>query len=391
MQLRQRKILFLIVFAQFACTSVWFAVNAVMPQLAEAYQINVNSLGFFTAVIQFGFITGTLIFAFLSLADRFKSSKTFMICALLSGLSNLSLLHPHNSYWSITILRFITGICLAGIYPIGIKIASDFFKNGLGRALGFLVGTLVLGTAIPHFFNFIAFENSLQFVIGLTSGLSFLGALLIGLGVPQGPFSKTGSKFQPKIIFKLLSNIPLRRASFGYFGHMWELYTFWAFTPLLLTTYNQTNNVEINISLWSFIIIVSGFFSCIVGGFLAQIKSSQYVAKLSLWISLSCILLFPLALKMSPFLFLFFMIVWGMFVIADSPQLSTLVAQSAPINYKGTAITLVNSLGFLLTIFSIQIMNSYTINLGSNTPFLILAIGPVFGLYFLSKKIIGIL
>jgi len=238
-----------------------------------------------------------------------------MICALFSGASNLALLYPENSYWSIATLRFITGICLAGIYPIGIKIASDYFKNGLGRALGFLVGTLVLGTAIPHFFN-----------------------------------------------------LSLRKASFGYFGHMWELYTLWAFVPLLLTTYNQINHTNLSISLWSFIIIVSG------------------VAKLSLWVSLSCILLFPLALSLSPYLFLIFMVIWGMFVIADSPQLSTLVAQSAPLAYKGTAITLVNSLGFLLTIFSIQLINTYAHHLSSYTPFIILAMGPALGLFFLNKK-----
>jgi len=357
-----------------------------MPQLAVAYNINPSDLGFFTGVIQFGFIIGTLSFAFLGLADRYKASKIFMICALFSGASNLALLYPENSYWSIATLRFITGICLAGIYPIGIKIASDYFKNGLGRALGFLVGTLVLGTAIPHFFNFIALENSLQFVIGLTSALSFFGALLIGLQVPQGPFSKKGSKFQPKIIFTLFSNLSLRKASFGYFGHMWELYTLWAFVPLLLTTYNQINHTNLSISLWSFIIIVSGFFSCILGGFIAQRRSSQFVAKLSLWVSLSCILLFPLALSLSPYLFLIFMVIWGMFVIADSPQLSTLVAQSAPLAYKGTAITLVNSLGFLLTIFSIQLINTYAHHLSSYTPFIILAMGPALGLFFLNKK-----
>jgi len=387
MSLTQKRILFLIVFSQFSCTSVWFAVNAIMPQLAEAYKIDIGNLAFFTGVIQFGFIIGTLTFAFLGLADRFKSSKIFMICALLSGLSNLSLLYSQNNYWSIALLRFITGVCLAGIYPIGIKIASDYFKNGLGRALGFLVGTLVLGTSIPHFFNFIALKNSLQFVIGLTSGLSFLGALLVGFGVPKGPFSKSGSKFQPKIIFTLFSNPSFRKASFGYFGHMWELYTFWAFTPFLLATYNQDNTVNLNISLWSFIIIVSGFFSCVIGGFWAQRKSSQWVAKLSLWISFSAILVFPLFKNTNPTVFLCFMIIWGMFVISDSPQLSTLVAQSAPITYKGSAITIVNSIGFLLTIFSIQIMNSYTHHLNTYVPFLILALGPAFGLYFLSRRV----
>ncbi len=386
MSLQQKKILFLIVFAQFSCTSVWFAVNAVITELATTFSINPNSVGFFTGIIQFGFIIGTLIFAFFSIADRFKASKIFMFCAIFSAISNLGLLYPENNYWSIATLRFITGICLAGIYPIGIKIASDYFENGLGRALGFLVGTLVLGTAIPHFFSFIALKNNLQFVILFTTALSLLGSVLIGLGVPKGPYSKQGSHFQPQIITQLFSSKSFRKASFGYFGHMWELYTFWAFIPLLITTYNQINHTSLNINLYSFIIIVSGFFSCILGGYLAQLFSSKWVAKISLKVSLCCILLFPISLQFSILPFIIFMIVWGLFVISDSPQLSTLVAQSAPIKYKGTAITFVNCIGFSLTIISIQIMNYFHLQLNTFFPFLILSIGPILGLYFLSKK-----
>ena len=385
--MKQKRILFFIIFSQFACTSVWFAVNAVMPELAKAYAIDAdNSLGFFTAVIQFGFIIGTLIFAFLSIADRYLSSKIFMICALVSAASNFALLYPHNSYWSIAVLRFITGACLAGIYPIGIKIASDYFENGLGRALGFLVGTLVLGTAIPHFFSFISLKNSLVFVVTLTSLLSVLGAFLVGLGVPKGPYSKSGSKFKPKLIFNLFSNKKLRKASLGYFGHMWELYTFWAIVPILLKTYNQIAVHNFNISLWAFVIIVSGFFSCIIGGYASELKSSLYVAKVSLIGSLSCILLFPIMimLKASPAVFITYMIIWGMFVIADSPQLSTLVAQSATSEFKGTSITLINSIGYLITIFSIQIIANFTNDLSNFIPFLILAIGPILGIYFLT-------
>lgn len=386
--MKQKQILFFIIFSQFACTSVWFAVNAVMPELTTAYNITAsNSLGFFTAVIQFGFIIGTLIFAFLSIADRYSASKIFMICALISALSNFSLLHPQNSYWSIAILRFITGACLAGIYPIGIKIASDYFENGLGKALGFLVGTLVLGTAIPHFFSYVALKNNLFFVVALTSGLSLLGALLVGFGVPKGPYSKLGgSKFKPKIIFSLFSNQKLRKASLGYFGHMWELYTFWAIVPILLKTYNEVLGYNFNISLWSFIIIVSGFFSCIIGGYISEIKSSLYVAKFSLVGSLCCILLFPvmIILQAPPTIFIVYMIIWGMLVIADSPQLSTLVALSATTEYKGTSITLVNCIGFLITIFSIQTITNYTEDLSNFIPFIILAIGPILGIYFLS-------
>lgn len=382
------KTLFLIVLSQFACTSVWFAVNAVFKDIASSYSIPNDSVGFFTSVIQFGFISGTLLFAFFNIADRFLASKVFMGCAVVASLSNFLLLSSGNTYTSISILRFITGISLAGIYPIGIKIASDFYKDGLGKALGFLVGTLVLGTAIPHFFNFLALKNNMNFVIGTTSILCLLGGLIIGLGVPKGKYSSKASKFKPQVIFQLFSEKRLRNAAFGYFGHMWELYTLWAFTPLLIETYNKLNNSNLNVSLWSFIVIVSGFFSCIVGGFIAEKFSSLRVAQYSLLGSGICILLFPLMIYAPVSIFLSYLILWGMLVIADSPQLSTLVAKAAPQNYKGTAITLVNSLGFLITIISIQIFNLFNTELYSITPFFILLLGPIIGFTSLKQLIV---
>lgn len=388
--MKKNTILFLIIFSQFACTSVWFAINAVLPELTSLYKLPLEtSLGFFTSVIQFGFIIGTLLFAFFNIADRFRASKIFLVCAIVSAASNICLLLPILNYWSIASLRFLTGICLAGIYPIGIKIAADYYEKGLGKALGFLVGTLVLGTAIPHFFSYVALENNLQFVILLTSSLSLIGGILVGFGVPRGPYSKSGGVFKPQVIFQLFKNKSFTQASIGYFGHMWELYTFWAIIPLLLQTYNQVFAYDFNISLWSFIIIVSGFFSCIIGGYISEAKSSFYVAKRSLAGSFLCILIFPALIYFScpPFLFISFMIIWGTLVISDSPQFSTLVAISAPSNYKGSAITIVNCIGFFITIISIQIVTKYTSDFSSFLPFTILAIGPLIGLINLKNKI----
>ncbi len=368
------------------CTSVWFAVNAIMPELTLAYGIPKNSVGFFTSIIQFGFIIGTLIFAIWSISDRFLASKVFMYCALVSALSNVGLLLSFNTFVSIAILRFITGVCLAGIYPVGIKLAADHFKNGLGRALGLLVGTLVLGTAIPHFFNYIALKDSLFIVIGLTSLLSVIGALLVGFFVPNGTYSKAGARFQPKVMFQMFTSKGFKKASFGYFGHMWELYTFWAFVPFFIGLYNRMNHANLNVSLWSFLIIGIGFVSCVWGGILTARFSSQLVAKTSLIGSLVCCLLFPLFLIAPQFLFIPFMLIWGMFVISDSPQLSTLVAQSAPITYKGTAITLVNCIGFSITIVSIQVLNYLQLYYTSILVYWVLAIGPAFGLVYLNLK-----
>ncbi|WP_010178416.1 MFS transporter [Aquimarina agarilytica] len=384
--MKQQRILFFIVIAQFMCTSVWFAVNAIMPELTIAYEIPKDSVGFFTSVIQFGFIIGTLIFAIWSISDRFLATKVFMYCAIISACSNIGLLLSFNTFYSITLFRFVTGVCLAGIYPVGIKLAADHFKNGLGRALGLLVGTLVLGTSIPHFFNYIALKNSLFVVIGLTSALSIIGALLVGFLVPNGEYSKTGAKFQPKVMFQMFRSKGFRKASFGYFGHMWELYTFWAFVPFFIGLYNSVNHTNLNISLWTFIIIGIGFVSCVWGGLLTAKYSSQLVAKGSLLGSLICCLLFPIVVQAPSFLFISFMLLWGMFVISDSPQLSTLVAQSAPVTYKGTAITLVNCIGFSITIVSIQVLSYLQLHYSETYIYWILAIGPMLGLFFLNLK-----
>lgn len=382
------RVIITIVLSQFACTSVWFAANAVIPELAEAWGISKNSIGIFTSATQFGFIIGTLALALLGIADKFKPSKIFLFSGILAALSNLALLLPNLNILTITVFRAVTGIALAGVYPIGIKLASDYYKNGLGRALGYLVGMLVLGTAIPHFFNYIALENSLKSVILLTSTLAFIGAILVGFTVPLGPYyTKSKQKFEISKITQAFTVIPFRKAAFGYFGHMWELYTFWAFTPVLLKLFNEINNTSLSISFWSFIIIGSGAISCILGGYLADKYSSSKVAKYSLGFSIICCFLSPLTFYANSSIFLIFLIVWGLMVIADSPQFSTLVAQSAPTEIKGTAITIVNCLGYVITIMSIQFLNYFIDKYNSKICFVLLGIGSLLGFcYFQFKK-----
>ncbi len=382
------RVIITIVLSQFACTSVWFAANAIIPELASKWGIDPNSIGTFTSATQFGFIVGTLLLALLGIADKLKPSYIFLVSGLIAAGSNLALLLPELNIYSITILRGVTGLALAGVYPIGIKLASDYYQNGLGKALGYLVGMLVLGTAIPHFFNYISLEDSLKDVVLLTSGLAFLGAIFVGFTVPIGPHHKVSTqKFEFSKIATAFKIISFRKASFGYFGHMWELYTFWAFVPVLLKLFNEMNNTNISISFWSFIVIGSGAFSCIYGGYLAQRFSSQWVAKYSLLFSLVCCFLSPLMFFLPSSLFLTFLIIWGLLVIADSPQLSTLVAQSAPITVKGTAITLVNCIGYALTIVSIQFLNYFIDKYNNKLCFVLLGIGPLLGFcYFQLKK-----
>lgn len=376
-----------IVISQFLCTSLWFASNAVLPNLITTFGLTQTALGTITSFVQFGFITGTLVFASLSIADRFSPSKVFMICALLGSLSNLTLIWNGNSYLSILFFRFLTGFFLAGIYPVGMKIAADYYDKGLGKSLGFLVGALVLGTALPHLLKNITSQLPWESVMMTTSALAVFGGTLMFILVPDGPYRKPGQKIKLNAVFSVFKVRKFRTAAFGYFGHMWELYTFWAFVPVLLNMYIDAHpSSTFNTPLLSFFIIGSGSLSCIGAGYLSLRYGSKKVATLALLGSGICCLLFPFLLEWNVSEgFVLFLLIWGLLVIADSPLFSTLVAQNAPPELKGTALTIVNCIGFALTIVSIQTL-IYLQSFNSKWVFLILFIGPLFGLINLKRR-----
>ena len=383
-----KHILPVIVLSQFLCTSLWFAGNGVMDDLLITFDLAENALGYLTSTVQLGFIIGTLIFALLSIADRYSPSKVFFVCALLGAGFNLGVIWSGNTFYSILFFRFFTGFFLAGIYPVGMKIAADYYEKGLGRSLGFLVGALVLGTAFPHLLKDVKGNFSWEFVLIGTSSLATLGGLaMIGL-VPDGPFRKASQKVQLSAIPKIFKAANFRSAAFGYFGHMWELYAFWAFVPTLLGFYNDSHPIEpINIPLWSFLIIGIGGLACVISGNISQRQGVKRVAFISLLLSGICCLVFPFIVDIeSPEIYLLFMLFWGMVVIADSPLFSTLVAQNAPVELKGTALTIVNSLGFLITIFSIQLLNGLFATTPRMSVIMLLAVGPTLGLIALRKR-----
>lgn len=378
----------IIIFSQFGCTSLWFAGNSVIDDLIASFNLSSDSLGYISSSVQFGFIIGTLIFAILTLSDRFSPSKVFFICAVLGGVFNLGILYANNTFSTLLLFRFLTGFCLAGIYPVGMKIAADHFEKGLGKSLSFLVGALVLGKAFPHFLKSFGVGFNWEIVIWSTSFLAFLGGFLILVFVPNGPYQNLAKKFDVSKIFKVFNNKTFKSAAFGYFGHMWELYAFWTFVPIFISAYSQLHNTPLNISLLSFIILASGTISCVLGGFISKTYGTKKTAVLSLTISGLCCLLSPIFFLIdSNVIFIAFLIIWGMVVIADSPLFSTLVAQNSDSQSKGTALTIVNCIGFAITIVSIQLLN-FLITDNSNVQFvfLILALGPIIGLIYLKRS-----
>ncbi|RNC83425.1 MAG: MFS transporter [Balneola sp.] len=386
-QANPKHILPVIVFAQFAGTSLWFAGNAVVDDLIAELNLLEMFVGFITMAVQSGFIIGTLVFAFINLADRFSPVKVFLFCSLAGALANLTAIWSTN-FTEIMFARLATGFFLAGIYPVGMKIASDWHKEGLGKALGYLVGALVLGTAFPHLLKYSGSSFSWHSVIIGTSILASFGGILLFLTVKDGPNRQknSNSKIEVRAILELFKIPNFRSAAFGYFGHMWELYTFWAFVPIMLAYYLATNELEsISISLWAFIIIGIGGVGCAIGGHLSLGNRSKQVAIVSLVISGLCCLVLPFLFSAPIVVFLLVMLIWGIFVIPDSPQFSTLVAQSSPSEYVATGLTIVNSLGFALTIVSIQLVNLIWSANSNPMVFLIMLVGPVLGLLAISR------
>tara|TARA_A100000171_G_scaffold53080_1_gene76420 strand:- start:4989 stop:6161 length:1173 start_codon:yes stop_codon:yes gene_type:complete len=383
---RPTHILWVIVFAQFCCTSLWFAGNGVLTQLSDAFQLPEQALGYLTSAVQFGFIIGTLLFAIVTIADRFSPSKVFFICSLLGASINLGMLWSGNTLPSLVLIRFLTGFFLAGIYPVGMKIAADYYKKGLGRSLGYLVGALALGTAFPHFVSSFSAEISWQWVVGITSGIAVLGGFVLNLLVPDGPYRTAATQLKLTAIPQIFQNKKFRSAAVGYFGHMWELYAFWAFVPFILSAYAQDQSMTLNTSLWSFLVIAIGALGCILGGYISNAFGTKKVATTALLISGICCVASPFLYATPPFIFIPFLLLWGIAVIADSPMFSTLVVHNTQPDNKGTALTIVNSIGFAVSIVSIQVVATLSETIAPQCMLVVLTLGPLFGLFFFLKN-----
>lgn len=375
-----RRILPVIVLSQLAGTSLWFAGNAVIPDLQRRAGLPAGALGDITTAVQLGFICGTFVFAYLAISDRWSPRRVFLASALLGASCNAATVVIEPRLAPLLALRFMTGMFLAGIYPVGMKIASGWFASDLGRALGFLVGALVLGTAAPHLIGRnLPWETVMVTVSAVAAG----GGVLMYVCVPDGPHLRPGTRFDAGAIATMFRSRDFRASSFGYFGHMWELYALWAFLPVYLGAYFKADADVATIPSWCFAVIGVGAVGCVVGGILSLRLGSARVAFAQLAASGLCCLVSPLAFLLPAPGLLVFLIVWGMAVVGDSPQFSALNARYAPKALVGSALTIVNCIGFAVTVVSIQILQRAVPSLTPQFLFLLLLPGPLFGLWAL--------
>lgn len=369
-----------IVIAQLFGTSLWFSVNGVGQALQQAVGLNESDLGLLTIAVQAGFISGTLVIATTGLADRIRASRLFAAAALAGALVNGAfILTAHHLAFGAA-LRFLTGLCLAGIYPLGMKLVVSWTPRQAGAALGWLVGMLTLGTASPHLLRGLTLDLPWQWPLLLSSLLAVIAAALIftlGTGPhlprkpPSGPPWAAANAFRHR---------DFRAAALGYFGHSWELYGFWALVPLLVTRELGRLNGSLDDVAWlSFGVIALGTPGCILAGRASRRYGSAAVARVALAVSGTLCLVYPLLSGAPPPLLLALLGVWGLSVIADSAQFSALASQSAPPDRLGAALAGMNAIGFALTIPAIALVTTQWADHGPAVLWWLLP-GPVFGL-----------
>ena len=359
---------------------MWFAGNAVLGDLQQSWGLSGEALGYVTSSVQLGFIAGTLGFAFFTIADRFSPRAVFFACALLAALSNAAVVWLGEGLWSLLGLRFATGFFLAGIYPVGMKVAAGWYQRGLGNALGLLVGALVVGTSFPHLLKGLGQSLPWEAVMLAVSAIAALGGVLMFALVPDGPFLAKGAKFDPRSLAVIFGARSFRASCFGYFGHMWELYAFWAFVPFVIAAHAAQRAQALNVSMWAFAVIAAGFLGCAAGGLASLRVGSAPVAFAQLAASGACCALSPILFHAPTPLFLAFLLFWGIVVVGDSPQFSALNAINAPRDLVGSALTIANCIGFAITVASIQLLNLAAVPLGAEWLFLLLVPGPLLGL-----------
>lgn len=371
----------LLAFAELFVMTLWFSASAVVPELTEMWGLTGTEAAWLTISVQFGFVAGALLLSIFTLADVIRPKYLFAGSAFVGAAVTVIIAAFVDSLLPALILRFITGMTLAGVYPVGMKMMAQWFDAGRGMAIGVLVGALTVGSAAPHLFRAIGGIGRPPIVLNATAIIAAIGGLII-LGYEPGPHQPTTAPFDPSAIMRIVRDRGTILANLGYFGHMWELYTVWTWIPLYLIASFSVGGVknpsEMG-SLLSFGMISAGGFGAWWAGSAADRWGRTDVTSASMIISgLSCIVA-GFMFGASLWVIVPFILIWGFAIVADSAQFSTAVSELAEPGYVGSALTLQTAIGYLLTVISIQLLPVFERFLGWQWAFAPFAIGPAIG------------
>jgi MFS family permease len=376
------RVLSLLAIAELLGMSLWFAGSAVAGQLASELGIGPDAAAWLTTIVQFGFVCGTAVAALLNIADLVPSRWYFAIAALLASAANASIV-VSSDFATTLAARFFTGFFLAGVYPPAMKMASTWFRSGRGFAIGTVVGALTVGKATPYLVH--AIPNAGPWTVILAaSACALVASLLVAAFYADGPYPFASRPFSWGLVTSVVRHQEWRLAMGGYLGHMFELYPFWTWIPSFLAAsvgaQRGSPHASAMVSLLAFGAIAVGGPGCLWGGVSADRRGRERLVMLAMAASGSCAVAIPLFFGSSLWLLGAVAMVWGFFVVADSAQFSTLVTESIPPHAVGTALTLQTSIGFLLTMGSIQLIPPLAGAIGWRWAFPILALGPAVGI-----------
>lgn len=374
--------------SELCALSLWYSASVIAPELIKVWNLSPNSEAWLSASVPIGFVFGALFSSYIGVADRFNARKVLAVSALLGAILNALLIVIDSSFFGI-LLRILTGVTLAGVYPIAVKILSEWFPKKRGLAIGILIASLTLGSSLPHFVVVFFSSLSWKFVIICTSVLALISAFIVYFILEDAPVKSKKVPFSLNLIKKVVMNKQVMFANYGYFGHMWELYAMWTWLPAFLTSSFLIYSPEIPhwfIPLSSFTSIgIAGGIGCVVGGLISDKIGRANLTIISMIISALCSIIIGFTYGQFIWLTLIVSIIWGMSVISDSAQFSVAVSEKAEDEYVGTALTFQMCIGFLFTIFSINLIPIIQRIVGWEWVFAILAIGPIVGIITMVK------